>query len=142
MATAQHNVGREGYWLIEVGLVQLLTGRLTDALDSFQRAAILLHRIGHRVREAQAWDGEGEAHRALGHLDEAIRLHEKAANVFRSLDARWLLTVALCNLAIALGAAGVIDRAREEAVEAIGLLAEFSDPAAGQIMATLREFAL
>jgi tetratricopeptide (TPR) repeat protein len=139
LATAQHNVGREGYWLIEVGLVQRLAGRLADGLDSFQRAAILLHRVGHKVREAQAWDGEGEVRCALGHFAEAIGLHEKAVDVFRSLDARWLLVVALRNLAMALSAVGMGGEARDKAAEAMRLLTEFPDPSARQVAETLRE---
>jgi hypothetical protein len=68
-----------------------------------------------------------------------IELHEKAADVFRSLDARWLLVVALRNLATALSAAGQASQAREQAAEAMRLLAEFADPAARQMEEEFRE---
>jgi tetratricopeptide (TPR) repeat protein len=139
VAIAQRDQVRVGYCLLELGTVQRVSGRLNDALDSFRRSATLQHRTGIEVREAQAWDGEGEVQRELGHLAEAIRLHEKAVDVFRSLDARWLLVVALRNLAAACSAAGQASQAREQVGEAMRLLTEFSDPEARQLEEELRE---
>ncbi|HEX4831443.1 MAG TPA: tetratricopeptide repeat protein, partial [Trebonia sp.] len=138
LAVGEGNTLREAYWLLELGTVRRLGGQLAAALDSFRRSADLQHGLGHRVREAQAWDGEGEVQRDLGRLSEAIELHGRAADVFRSLGARWLLAVALRNLATALTAAGRNSQAREQASEALSLLAEFPDPAAEQAKAMLR----
>jgi histidinol-phosphate/aromatic aminotransferase/cobyric acid decarboxylase-like protein len=101
----------------------------------------LQRRLGHKVREAQAWDGEGEVQRELGHLAAAIELHGRSADAFRSQSARWLLAVALGNLATALRAAGRDGQAREAASEALQLLAEFPDPGAQELRAALRELA-
>lgn len=60
--------------------------------------------------------------------------------MFRSLNARWLLAVALGNLATA-RAGGQAGQARENAAEALGLLAEFPDPAARRLAAALGELA-
>jgi tetratricopeptide (TPR) repeat protein len=141
LAIGQGNTLREAYWLLEVGTVQRLAGRLDEALGSFQRSADLQRRLGHKVREAQAWDGEGEVQRELGHLAEAIELHGRAADAFRALSARWLLAVALGNLATALRAAGRGGQAREAASEALQLLAEFPDPAAERLRTALNELA-
>jgi tetratricopeptide (TPR) repeat protein len=138
LAVGEGNTLREAYWLLELGTVRRLGGQLAAALDSFRRSADLQHGLGHRVCEAQAWDGEGEVQRDLGRLSEAIELHGRAADVFRSLGARWLLAVALRNLATALTAAGRNSQAREQASEALSLLAEFPDPAAEQAKAMLR----
>ena len=46
LAIQQRHPGREGYWLLELGTVQCLSGELATAQDSFGRAADLLHRAG------------------------------------------------------------------------------------------------
>lgn len=70
----------EGYWLIELGTVQYLSGRATGALTSFERAALLQHRIGDRAREALALAGMAEVLTATGREAEGS---ERAAEALR-----------------------------------------------------------
>jgi tetratricopeptide (TPR) repeat protein len=130
LAIQQRHPGREGYWLLELGTVQHLTREFDAALDSFGRAVDLLHRVGQKLREAQAWDLQGAVQYETGNLSNAIESHRNAAEMFRSLEARWPLAIALRNLAIALNAAGDHAAAHTLAVEATALLAAFNDPAA------------
>jgi tetratricopeptide (TPR) repeat protein len=139
LAGEQHNTMWEAYWLLELGTVQRLTGRLNDALNSFEHSASLQHRIGDKVREAQAWDGAGQVNRELGHTATAIDLHSRSAGTFRRLSMHWLLGVALRNLAIAQLADGLAGKARETASECLRVLAEFTDPAAQAVRDALRE---
>jgi len=139
LATEQHNTMWEGYWLLELGTIQRITGQLSQALGSFERSAFLQHRIGDKIREAQAWDGAGEVNRAIGQTATAINLHGRAADTFRRLGTRWLLAMALRNLAIAQLADGRTGQARETASEALQALTEFSDVAAQGVRNALRE---
>lgn len=138
LAVRQGNTLREAYWLLDLGAAQRLAGDLDAALASYQRSAQLQHGLGHKVREAQARDGEGVVQRELGNLGQAIALHRHAAEAFRTVNARWLLAVALGHLAAALNASGQPGDAREQAAEALRLLDEFTDPAAEHLKATLR----
>ena len=92
------------------------------------------------MREAQAWDLQGTVQHEMGNLDTAIESHRNAAEVFRSLAAKWPLAVTLHNLAIVLNASGDRDAARVTAAEATTLLAEFDDPAATAMKDSLRQF--
>lgn len=140
LAVQQRHPGREGYWLLELGTVQRLAGELSAALRSFNRSADLLHRTGHRIREAQAWDLQGKVQYEMGNFGNAVELHRSAATVFRSRTARWPLTVALHNLAIGLSSSGDRGAALAAAAEATALLTEFDDPAATAIMESLQQF--
>lgn len=140
LAVQQRHLGREGYWLLELGTVQLLSGELAAARDSFDRAADLLHGGGQKIREAQSRDLQGTVQYEMGNLASAIESHRNAAEVFRSLAARWPLAVALRNLAIALNDSGDRTAALMVATEAGTLLAEFNDPAATAVRETLRRF--
>jgi hypothetical protein len=82
---------------------------------------------------------QGTVQYELGNLDTAIESHRNAAEVFRSLAARWPLTVALHNLAIVLNAAGDRAAAHVTAAEATALLAEFNDPAATTMRESLQQ---
>jgi tetratricopeptide (TPR) repeat protein len=140
MAVGLHNTMREGYWLLELGTVQHLTGRLNEALDSFHRSALLHHQIGDKGREARAWDGAGRVNRELGEITVAIELHDRAARTFRRLGLDWLLATALHNLAIAQQADRLIYQSQETAAEALRLLTAFSDPAAQSMREAFRQF--
>jgi tetratricopeptide (TPR) repeat protein len=142
LAVQQRHLGREGYWLLELGTVQRLSGELAAARDSFSRAADLLHGAGQKMREAQAWDLQGTVQYEMGNLDNAIESHRNAAEAFRSLAARWPLAVALHNLAIALIASGDPATARVTAAEATSLLTEFNDPTARTMRESLRQLSL
>ncbi|MBO0802060.1 MAG: tetratricopeptide repeat protein [Nocardiopsaceae bacterium] len=139
LAVQQRHPGREGYWLLELGTVQQLSGELTDARDTFRRATDQLRRAGQKVREAQAWDLQGTVQHQMGNPDTAIELHRNAVEVFRAHAARWPLAVALHNLAQALSASGDRAAAHEAAAEAVTLLAEFNDPAAIAMTESLQQ---
>jgi tetratricopeptide (TPR) repeat protein len=131
----------EGYWLVFYGRLQVDIGDLADALTSFQRSATLQRRIGHRVREAEALDATGEVYRQLDRPEDAINFHRMAVAILRELDERWLLAVALDNLATALERTNalvdertdVLAEAERHWAEAAELLSRFSDPRAVRI---------
>lgn len=139
LAIQQRHPGREGYWLLELGTVQCLSGELAAAQESIDRAADLLRSVGQKIREAQAWDLQGTVPYQMGNLNDAIESHRNAAEVFRSLAARWPLAIALHNLAIALNASGDRAAAHVTVVEATSLLTEFNDPAATIIRESLQQ---
>lgn len=139
LAVQQRHPGREGYWLLELGTVQQLSGELTGARDAFGRAADHLRRAGQKIREAQAWDLQGTVQYQSGNPGNAIELHRSAIEVFRSRAARWPLAVALHNLAQALSASGDRAAAHEAAAEAMTLLTEFDDPAAIAMTESLQQ---
>jgi tetratricopeptide (TPR) repeat protein len=140
LAARLHNTMWEGYWLLELGTAQRLTGRLNEALDSFHSSALLHHQIGDKGREAQAWDGAGQVNRELGEIATAVELHDRAAEAFRRLGVDWLLATALHNLAIAQRADRRVDQSKDTAAEALRLLTPFSDPAAESMKDALRQF--
>jgi tetratricopeptide (TPR) repeat protein len=139
ISVEHHNEMWEGYWLLELGRAQHLAGHFEDALVAYDRAALLQRRIGDRAREALAWDATGELHRELGRFEEAIELHIRAAEVFRSLEVRWPQATSLVGLAGAQRAAGLHASADETSAEALRLLAEFTDPSAQAMKARIRE---
>jgi tetratricopeptide (TPR) repeat protein len=74
----------EGYWLIELGTAQHLTAHPADALESFEHAALLQHRIGDKAREALALASMAEALAATGRGGEG---RDKAAEAMRLIAA-------------------------------------------------------
>jgi tetratricopeptide (TPR) repeat protein len=141
IAQAHHNPMWEGYWLLELGAAQQLSGDLDGSLASFGQAAALEHRLGDRTREAQAWDGAGQVNAQRGNLATAIGLHAKAAEVFGSHNAAWLETTALAHLAFAQKATRDI-HANETARRAAETLSNFTDPDAETLRAALRELSV
>src|SRR5437868_6883047 len=92
----------EGFWLLELGLVQLAAGHADESLVSFQRSASIQRVMGDRGREAQALDGIGEAYRELARPDEALEFHRRAASIHRELRAQWQLAITLEHMVMAI----------------------------------------
>jgi tetratricopeptide (TPR) repeat protein len=134
----RHAVG-EAYWLLELGRVQRARGEVAESLLSYQRSAVAQRRLGDRNREAQALDGTGEAYRELGRPEEAEKFHRTAVTAFRDTGDRWLLARALTNLTLALRESERPEQAAATEQEAMAVLAEFDEPRARQLVASLRE---
>ncbi|MDS1270748.1 tetratricopeptide repeat protein [Lipingzhangella sp. LS1_29] len=91
----------EGYWLLALGDAQRALDRLTDALESYQRSAILHRRLGDRSREARAWQGTGQTYQLLHREQDAAGFHRRAAAVHQELGETWLEALALESLGTA-----------------------------------------
>lgn len=136
IALAQRHHRLEGYWLITLGNVQLAAGAYGDALESYQRSAMLHRRLGDRSREALAWRGAGETYRWLGRHDEAADFHRRAAAVHRELGDPWNQAVELDRLAVALRPANPA-AARDCWTEALILLEPYDDSRARRMRSAI-----
>lgn len=135
IALRHRNAAWEGFWLLTLGAAQQATGRLDEALASYQRSATLHRRLGDRSREARAWQGAGQTYRRLGRFAEAADFHRSAAPVHRELGDHWQQALALDGLADALREAGKDVEARRHWEEASELLAAYDDPRARDVRA-------
>ncbi|MGF1430411.1 ATP-binding protein [Kitasatospora sp. LaBMicrA B282] len=133
LAVELGSASAEGYWLTQLGRVQLALGRPAEALAGLHRAAQLLRRVGNPSREATAWDETGLAYRVLGLDREAAEFHRRALAVHRELGDHWRCALALAHLTAVLAP----EEANRCRAEALGLLAEFDDPAAVRLRAEL-----
>ncbi|MEU7477880.1 tetratricopeptide repeat protein [Lentzea sp. NPDC042327] len=138
IAEQDHHVAWEAYWLTELGRIQRARGEVADSLVSYQRSAVAQRQLGDRNREAEALDGTGEAYRELGRPDEAEKFHRTAVTAFRDTGDRWMLACALTNLTLALRESEQPGQAAATEQEALAVLAEFDEPRARQLVATLR----
>jgi tetratricopeptide (TPR) repeat protein len=122
------------HWLVELGRIHLADGQAATALVSFQESASLQRQIGDRSREAFALEGAGTAYLELGRVAEAIQFLQTAADTHRALQDRWSAAIALIALATAVDHDGSAVVARSHREQALGFLAEFTDPRA-QVLA-------
>lgn len=143
LAVGEYRQVAEGYWLLELGAAQRATGRLAEALVSYQRSAAIHRRLGDRAREARAWQGAGEVYRAMERFGEAVDFHRAAARVQRQVGDGWQLAVALDGLASAAvvsGDGGADEVARRAWREAMAALEAFGhgDARAGWLRERIR----
>ncbi|GAA0430691.1 hypothetical protein GCM10010160_67270 [Acrocarpospora corrugata] len=75
----------------------------------------------------------------MGRPAEAIDFHRRAATVFRDLDDRWQLALALDNLGIAQRLAGEATSAERNWRRALDILADFEDPKARSMRSLIAE---
>lgn len=128
----------EAYWLLALGDARRALGRFGEALESYQRSAVLHRRLGDRGREALAWHGAGTVHARLERHPEAAAFHRQAAAAHRELGDVWHEARALDGLAGALRDDGRPEEARRCWDEALRLLATFDDPRADALRARAR----
>jgi tetratricopeptide (TPR) repeat protein len=119
----------EGYWLLSVGDAQHARGHYGEALESYQRSAVLHQQLGYRARQALAWYGTGVTYGCLGRRREAVSFLSQAAAVQRGLGDTWNEALAL-NAMAAAQADAEPRTAREHWTRAKELLAGFNDPRA------------
>lgn len=127
----------EAFYTLHFGAIERRSGRSADALIMYQRSAGIHRRVGNRGREAQALDGSGEVYRDLGRWEEAAQFHRRAAAVFRELGDTWRVAVTLDHLALAMRGLGDVGAAARTWREALPLLADFDDPAAGVLRTSI-----
>ncbi|ANZ43032.1 hypothetical protein BBK82_26140 [Lentzea guizhouensis] len=137
IAEEDRHVAWEAFWLVEMGRIQRARGDVADSLLSYQRSAVVQRGLGDRNREALALDGAGEAYRELGRPEEAEKFHRTAVTAFRETADRWLLARALTNLTLALQESERPEQAETTRQEAIATLAEFDEPRAHRLLASL-----
>lgn len=138
-AVADRRPVREGYWLLDLGAAQAASGKLGDALVSYQRSAVIHRRLGDRAREALAWQGAGETYRAMERYEEAADFHRMAARVQRELGDNWQAARALDGLAQARLALDDAEAAREHWSEALRALEPFTDERAVRLRDRIRQ---
>jgi tetratricopeptide (TPR) repeat protein len=139
-----------------IGRVQLGTGRLEPAGETFREALHLARSIGHRRLEAEALNNLGEVAGRSTHYQEAIDCFKAALGIDRDLGDRFATGVKLANLGLAYTAIGLYQRAERylrkalELHEAIGhpgllndvmvslgiVVARLGDPEAAHVLLT------
>lgn len=109
-----------------IGRVQLGTGRLDDAGETFREALHLARSIGHRRLEGEALNNLGEVAGRSTRYQEAIDCFKAALAIDRDLGDRFATGVKLANLGLAYTGIGLYRRAERflrkalELHEAIG----------------------
>ncbi|MCP3013081.1 tetratricopeptide repeat protein [Nocardiopsis dassonvillei] len=78
--------------------------------------------MADHVREAEAYEGVGEAYGALERPEEAAKFYRQAASGYRRYRNRWRLAVCLDRLASAVAASGDAEAARRRWREALQVL--------------------
>jgi len=139
-----------------IGRVQLGTGRLDGAGETFREALHLARSIGHRRLEAEALNNIGEVAGRSTHYQEAIDCFKAALAIDRDLGDRFATGVKLANLGLTYTAIGLYRRAERylrkalELHEAIGhpgllndvmvslgiVVARLGDPDAAHVLLT------
>ncbi|MCA9700085.1 MAG: tetratricopeptide repeat protein, partial [Myxococcales bacterium] len=94
-----------------MGRVQLGTGRLQSAGETFREALHLARSIGHRRLEGEALNNIGEVAGRSTHYQEAIDCFKAALAIDRDLGDRFATGVKLANLGLAYTAIGLYRRA-------------------------------
>lgn len=72
-------------WLNELGLHFELLGKTRKALDCFQKALSITHKIGNRKLEGVSLGNLGIAYGHLGKIDKAIELQEQSLVISREI---------------------------------------------------------
>ncbi|MFO7561322.1 MAG: protein kinase [Enhygromyxa sp.] len=139
-----------------IGRVQLGTGRLQSAGETFREALHLARSIAHRRLEAEALNNIGEVAGRSTHYQEAIDCFKAALEIDRDLGDRFATGVKLANLGLTYTAIGLYRRAERylrkalELHEAIGhpgllndvmvslgiVVARLGDPEAAHVLLT------
>jgi serine/threonine protein kinase/tetratricopeptide (TPR) repeat protein len=139
-----------------IGRVQLGTGRLESAGETFRESLHLARSIGHRRLEAEALNNIGEVAGRSTHYQEAIDCFKAALAIDRDLGDRFSTGVKLANLGLTYTAIGLYTRAERylrkalELHEAIGhpgllndvmvslgiVVARLGDPEAAHVLLT------
>jgi serine/threonine protein kinase/tetratricopeptide (TPR) repeat protein len=139
-----------------IGRVQLGTGRLEPAGETFRESLHLARSIGHRRLEAEALNNLGEVAGRSTHYQEAIDCFKAALTIDRDLGDRFSTGVKLANLGLTYTAIGLYERAERylrkalELHEAIGhpgllndvmvslgiVVARLGDPEAAHVLLT------
>lgn len=142
--------------LTAIGRVQLGTGRLDGAGETFRESLHLARSIGHRRLEGEALNNIGEVAGRSTHYQEAIDCFKAALAIDRDLGDRFSTGVKLANLGLTYTAIGLYRRAERylrkalELHEAIGhpgllndvmvslgiVVARLGDPEAAHVLLT------
>ncbi|NVB41440.1 protein kinase [Pseudenhygromyxa sp. WMMC2535] len=104
-----------------MGQVQLGTGRLPEASETFREALHLARSIGHRRLEAEALNNIGEVAGRSTRYQEAIDCFKAALSIDRDLGDRFATGVKLANLGLAYTAIGLYRRAERYLRKALEL---------------------
>lgn len=104
-----------------IGRVQLGTGRLEAAGETFREALHLARSVGHRRLEAEALNNIGEVAGRSTHYQEAIDCFKAALAIDRDLGDRFATGVKLANLGLAYTAIGLYRRAERYLRKALEL---------------------
>jgi serine/threonine protein kinase/predicted ATPase len=85
--------------LMGLGSIAWRTGNYDLALEKIASAVAVQQALGDQIRRAEAMNRLGQAHRDLGHLDEAEQLHRAAMDFSQQLNDRPALVTSTVNLA-------------------------------------------
>jgi tetratricopeptide (TPR) repeat protein len=136
LAEASHSRAEEGVVLLYAGPVYLALGRTGEALEAFQKSALIARRWGDRQREALSLRGVGLVHRSEARHQDALDVQRSVVLAWRSLGDRWQIALSLADVIRDLDSEGR-EESRSAATEALGLIEDFTDPAADRLRAFL-----
>ncbi|MDB9501646.1 tetratricopeptide repeat protein [Spirulina major CS-329] len=88
----------EANHLFQQGTQQGQTGQFRVALQSFEQALVLYHKLGDRQREANTLNSLGEIHRNLGHYQQATEFYQQSLEIKRELGDQKGEALSLVNL--------------------------------------------
>ena len=125
---------REAESLLQTGLEQRADKQSEVAAESFSQALLAIDRCDMEKPEVQRLKGRiedelGAVYWKHGLFEEALLLHEDAANLFRSLNADTLLMTALRNCGRTAASLGNINEAEAFYEEALSLAKALNDKA-------------
>ena len=121
----------------EQAALALAKGELEQSLEYFQQCLNISRTLGDRRREGFAFDGIGQALRALDRPDEAIGFHRTACALLRERANPCDTAAALTHLAVALLQTGHAESATKVIAEAQTVLSTFTDSRAAALRTVL-----
>jgi len=112
---------REALALQELGLIHLLLGEATSALEYYNLALPILRDLGDRAAEAQTLSSIGILHRRLGDMQRALDYYDRALNLHREIGNRAGEATTLNNIAVVRIIMGETQEALEYSTRALAL---------------------
>ncbi len=100
LAQEQTNQDRinEALRLTKVGLGQLNTGQVREALQTFEQALIIVRAIGDRKSESILLNNIGEVYRNLGQYPQALKYYSQALVITREVGSKVMEGTTLNNI--------------------------------------------
>ena len=98
-------------WNYNMGMIKLLMGYATDAVEYFEKSLILSEKTGTKNGIANSLDRLGNAYRDMGLIDESIKYHKQALEISRAMGDRHGEGAELGNLGNAYSDLGMVEEA-------------------------------
>lgn len=109
---------------VNYGITLCMLGRLSDAIDEFERARVLSHDAGDTIGEADALMDTAVASNMMGDDDRALAIYRELLPLYRRVNDTYHTASVLNNTAYALIGLARRDRAAGDEVKAVAHLQE------------------